>query len=887
MIEINKPKFDKRDFHGSQLENGIKYIIVNDSHLEKSFVTVSINIGSYSNPEGYDGLAHFLEHMLFMGSEKYPNENHYHDRLNQLGGSSNAYTDVMETVYYFNVYDSGLNEIMDIFSRFFIDPLFDPDSVSREINAVDSEHKKNVHKDFWKKYQLMLYLTNQDSYVNQFITGSLNTLNKPDIREQVIKFYKKYYVPQNISICVGSSQPVEQIQKMIADTFGHITPSSYNNYKLVIEKPFYSINKNNCYHLKSLSTIYELSYIWEIPYQESFSKSKDFIIFEKLLTNRSTNSLFFYLKNLGFMNSIKSETKYEGVLIVTFNLTKEGFDNMDLIQKVLYECIDQIKKLDLKKYAEYYKKVMEINFDCIEKFQTEDLCNLLAINHHYEKTEKVFETSFKIINTKTTEEYFNLFNQYITPDSVIKIITSPNYPNENKFEYNKLKEYEAVYAQIPNLVSKKMIIDESFCCFEINNPYLNANPVLISNLDKYDIPTLIGEKQWYGGCSKFCEPLLNIWLQFNNSNYFSSAKNYVLTSVACSILNFLSSVILFKPLELSYSISFLPKSSTSAISVNINGLNDITKLQILLKDVNEFIVNIDNHFSKLSHKYVTNLLVSLSEAYSNTKFYNSWEYVSYKIKNNAYTTEYNYEDLEKEVKKINYEVIKDYLSNIVKNSSLTSLVYGNIEPTNVTNISTNFNKLYFNSSSPIPEINELENFDLVHPNVKETANCVCYFYPVGSFVPKEFVLLNLAVNILGQTFFDNLRTKNQLGYLVSMSHTNIKNLHFIVQKIQSDKSVDFIEEKISDYNKMLKKQIIEADFEKFVKTLENQLLEPEYSLDEKLAKYLPEISLREYLFNRNQLLLNQLNEVTKEDLLEFVEKNINSKNRKRFIIRGN
>ena len=142
MIEINKPKFDDRKFYGSKLQNGIKYIVINDSHLKKSFVTVSVNIGSYSNPEGYDGLAHFLEHMLFMGSKKYPNENHYNDRLNQLGGGSNAYTDVMETVYYFNVFDEGLNEIMDIFSRFFIDPLFDPDSVNREINAVDSEHKK-------------------------------------------------------------------------------------------------------------------------------------------------------------------------------------------------------------------------------------------------------------------------------------------------------------------------------------------------------------------------------------------------------------------------------------------------------------------------------------------------------------------------------------------------------------------------------------------------------------------------------------------------------------------------------------------------------------------------------------------------------------------------
>ena len=146
IIKIKKPKFDTRTFKGGQLDNGVKFSIVNDIHLTKSFVSVCLNVGSFSDPKEYNGLAHFLEHMLFMGSKKYPDENYYSTRLNELGGSSNAYTDVMETVYYFNVYDNGLEEIFDIFSRFFIDPLFKSDSINREINAIDSEHKKILIK---------------------------------------------------------------------------------------------------------------------------------------------------------------------------------------------------------------------------------------------------------------------------------------------------------------------------------------------------------------------------------------------------------------------------------------------------------------------------------------------------------------------------------------------------------------------------------------------------------------------------------------------------------------------------------------------------------------------------------------------------------------------
>ena len=189
MILINKPQFDTRKIVGGILKNGVKYVLINDETLEKSFVSVSVNVGSFSNPKDFNGLAHFLEHMLFMGSKKYPNENYYFEELNKLGGYSNAYTDTLETVYYFDVFDNGLEKMFDIFSRFFIDPLFNIKSVKKEMNAVNSEHKKNINNDHWRKYQFILDILNKDSNMNNFGTGSLETLDKEDIREKLIEFY--------------------------------------------------------------------------------------------------------------------------------------------------------------------------------------------------------------------------------------------------------------------------------------------------------------------------------------------------------------------------------------------------------------------------------------------------------------------------------------------------------------------------------------------------------------------------------------------------------------------------------------------------------------------------------------------------------------------------
>ena len=62
---------------------------------------MNVNIGSFSDPKNAEGLAHFLEHMLFMGSKKYPFNNKYWDFITLNGGNCNAYTNIMNTVYYY------------------------------------------------------------------------------------------------------------------------------------------------------------------------------------------------------------------------------------------------------------------------------------------------------------------------------------------------------------------------------------------------------------------------------------------------------------------------------------------------------------------------------------------------------------------------------------------------------------------------------------------------------------------------------------------------------------------------------------------------------------------------------------------------------------------
>ena len=73
-------------------------------------------VGAASDPHEYYGTAHFLEHMLFMGSEKYPSTNDYAEYIKNNGGSSNAYTGMTMTNYHFDVSNDGFEGALDRFA---------------------------------------------------------------------------------------------------------------------------------------------------------------------------------------------------------------------------------------------------------------------------------------------------------------------------------------------------------------------------------------------------------------------------------------------------------------------------------------------------------------------------------------------------------------------------------------------------------------------------------------------------------------------------------------------------------------------------------------------------------------------------------------------------
>jgi len=90
--EIVKASVDDRLYRLITLPNKLDVLLISDPSTDKASAAIDVNVGHLSDPEDVPGLAHFCEHLLFMGTVKYPVENEYSTFLSEHSGSSNAFT---------------------------------------------------------------------------------------------------------------------------------------------------------------------------------------------------------------------------------------------------------------------------------------------------------------------------------------------------------------------------------------------------------------------------------------------------------------------------------------------------------------------------------------------------------------------------------------------------------------------------------------------------------------------------------------------------------------------------------------------------------------------------------------------------------------------------
>ncbi len=218
------------------LPSGLEVLLVSTTKLvqskgqplkdAKAAAAMCVQVGSFADPAEAEGLAHFLEHMVFMGSAKYPSENQYDQYINSHSGECNAFTEGEYTVYQFDIASEFLHRALDMFANCFISPLFKKNATDRELKAIDSEFNLASTNDDVRIQQLFSHFVQPGHVLNKFSWGNLRSLQivpkqkGVDMDTILRSFHRTHYGPQNMKLVVVAPQSLDEIGALVGDCFG-------------------------------------------------------------------------------------------------------------------------------------------------------------------------------------------------------------------------------------------------------------------------------------------------------------------------------------------------------------------------------------------------------------------------------------------------------------------------------------------------------------------------------------------------------------------------------------------------------------------------------------------------------------------------------------------
>lgn len=407
---------DKKDYKLFALENGLKVLLVQqesarkcetDSKLKQNLAAVALCVGSgcFQDPPSVQGLSHLLEHMIFMGSEKYPKENEFDQYVSAHGGFDNAYTECEHTLFHFDIIEKNLAGALDRFAQFFISPLISLDAMEREMEAVESEFQSYSVDDDVRVSQIYCSMIHDSHVASNFIWGNLTTLrdgiDKEELYEKLHEFRKSNYVASQMFLCIQSSIDMSRLERTIVNHFADIPGKSESEKNLKVHSTFDIFKPEfheKIYFVKSTTEKCKLLMTFLLPPVEAETKFLEYLA--SLIQYEGPGSLsdVFMDELLALRVSARvGRQSFEGNSMFKFftievNLTSRGYENFDDVLNAIFAFLLLLKATPLDEHERRYREFSEIK-EILFKYRKEkssiENVQELAVNMRYFSDESI------------------------------------------------------------------------------------------------------------------------------------------------------------------------------------------------------------------------------------------------------------------------------------------------------------------------------------------------------------------------------------------------------------------------------------------------------------------------------------------------------------------
>lgn len=869
---------DKKHYLPITLNNGLRVLLIENMESDKAAAALAVNAGHFDDPKDREGLAHFVEHMLFLGTERFPDGSEYQKFISQHGGHNNAWTGTEHTCYFFDIHHAHLTPALERFADFFIAPLLSEELVDSERQNIDAEFKLKLKDDIRRLYDVHKATVNQAHPFSQFSVGNLHTLGDTEaskVRDDIAAYFERYYRAELMTLVIEAPIPVQSL-KNLAHQYFEAIPSG--GQKKNITQPLYLPEHLGVeISVQPVKNERQLIISFALPSIDKYYKHKPESLLTYLLGHEGKGSILSYLKAKQWALGLTAGSGINGSNFKDFNisisLTENGEQHLDDVVDVVFSYIQLLKTQPLPHYVYYEKqKLANVAFEYLEKLKPIDSVNQLVISmQHYPVEDYIFGD---FVMEGVCESSVNEILSFIHIENcrIVKIGQDHDCSSTTKW-YKVPYHLERIGDDRIQALSNVNVIPELHLPDE--NPYIVESPKVHPHVLASNTPSMLESENglcvWYKQDTTYKVPKGYIYICIDSPVAVSSNENIAMTRLFTDLF---TSLVIEEHYDAELAgIHYNLYAHQSGITLQLSGLSEKQPL-LLSKLLNSLT---EQHFDEaqfllikaqlLKHWENADKSKSISQLFSRLS--------AFMQPNNPCA-----ESLSKALSLVTVDQFRVFARKLFEHVTLEVLIHGNWLESHAHEISTVIKDAFGHNydkrnqvACPVTDLAEQQEIILPVCLPNHDHATVCY-YAVAEKSEQATALAMITSHLLAPVFFQEMRTEKQYGYLVNIGYIPISRYPGIGFYIQSpNTSAEELTKAIDGFISNAITHIDEIDNEQwyiFKQGLTAQLKEKDTSLRTKSQRFWAAISNQDYQFNRKQLLLDAINEITLEDIKHFI-----------------
>ena len=882
---------DQKQYRQITLSNKLSVLLISDPTTEKSAASLAVNVGHFDDPQASQGLAHLLEHMLFLGTKNYPDPDEYQTFIKNHGGQNNAWTSSEFTNFFFSIQNTHFTQGLERFSDFFINPLMDHEWINKELSAVESEYKLKLTDENRRVLAVLKETVNPEHPFSKFSVGNKQTLKDDatsSLGDKVNLFYQTKYCASKMKVVLYNNATLDQMEALAKIYFKPIInqglTTNFPQIDLLLEH-----QKNIAISITSLKDIKKLTLNFSMPKTADCYQSKPLSYIAYLLGYEGTGSLLSLLKAKGLANHLSAGSGINGYNYLEFSiviaLTNEGLEKIDLIIKHVFSFVRLIKVqgVDCWRYSEKHN-IIKAAFDFQEKAKPMDLVSHLVINMFKYHSDDIIYGDFAMANFEP-DLILECLNA-IVPSNLRLITMAPNFSGDCLAKW-----YDTPYQVAP--ITPSDHLKWQACSNDIDLP--RPNPFIVERLSFQDnhsqcaIPKVLQDKLglrlWHYRDNEFKVPRGHIYTAIDSPHVGKNARTVALCHLYVEMLHDNLAEMTYPAEVAGLHYDIYPHQA--GLTMHVSGYTPKLFLffEMLITQIQQR--NFCNsRFDEIKQQLTTTLLNSKKDKPINQLF----KGLGSVLQPNQYPSQL----LLAELSSVSLDELHQFIKSLYRKVHLECYVQGDWEKKEVETLGHGIHQQISAIASPHPAIKrQLIDINNRGTLIREfdcgSEDSAIIVYLQSSLVDKKKVALFSMLNhICSAHFFADIRTKQQLGYLCGTSYMPINRHPGMILYIQSnvegpDYLVNAVDTFFSTFISYLE-QLSTSDWEKARQGLLSQIKTPDHSARSRAHRFWLSIGNRDYQFNHRSHIASAVESLTKQQLIEFVTLKITAQHKDRLVL---